>query len=71
MECLRTDEMISNSGLAKYRITFTSGQTIFFEGDDSQDLYILAAGQIEIFKGDKKIRDISEQGSIFGEVSFF
>jgi PAS domain S-box-containing protein len=71
MECLSTDEIISNSDLAKYRITFTSGQTLFLEGDDSQDLYILVAGQVEIFKGNKKIRDITQEGSVFGEVSFF
>ena len=71
MECLRIDEIISNPDLAKYLITFTSGQTIFLEGDDSQDLYILVAGQVEIFKGDKKIRDITQEGSVFGEVSFF
>ncbi len=71
MECLKIDEIISNPDLAKYLITFTSGQTIFLEGDDSQDLYILVAGQVEIFKGDKKIRDITEEGSVFGELSFF
>jgi PAS domain S-box-containing protein len=71
MECLRIDEIISNPDLAKYLITFTSGQTLFLEGDDSQDLYILVAGQVEIFKGNKKIRDIKEEGSVFGEVSFF
>ena len=71
MECLRIDDIISNPDLAKYLITFTSGQTIFLEGDDSQDLYILVAGQVEIFKGNKKIRDIKEEGSVFGEVSFF
>ena len=71
MECLRIDEIISNPDLAKYLITFTSGQTIFLEGDDSQDLYILVAGQVEIFKGDMKIRDITEEGTVFGEVSFF
>jgi CRP-like cAMP-binding protein len=71
MECLRIDEIINNPDLAKYLIPFTSGQTIFLEGDDSQDLYILVAGQVEIFKGDKKIRDITQEGSVFGEVSFF
>jgi len=71
MECLRTDEILRNPDLAKYLITFSSGQTIFLEGDDSQDLYILVAGQVEIFRGAKKIRDISEKGSVFGELSFF
>jgi len=71
MECLRIDEIISNPDLTKYAITFTSGQTIFLEGDDSQDLYILVAGQVEIFKGDMKIRDITQEGTVFGEISFF
>jgi PAS domain S-box-containing protein len=71
MEPLRINEIISNPELAKYIITFTSGQTIFLEGDDSQDLYILVSGQVEIFKGDMKIRDITQEGSIFGEISFF
>ena len=71
MECLRIDEILNNPDLAKYLITFNSGQTIFLEGDVSQDLYILVAGQVEIFRGDKKIRDISEKGTVFGEVSFF
>jgi PAS domain S-box-containing protein len=71
MECLRIDEITRNTDFAKYLITFTSGQTIFLEGDDSQDLYILVTGRVEIFRGDKKIRDITEEGSVFGEVSFF
>jgi PAS domain S-box-containing protein len=71
MECLRINEIISTPDLAKYLITFTSGQIIFLEGDDSQDLYILVSGQVEIFKGDMKIRDITQEGSIFGEISFF
>ena len=71
MECLSIDEIISNPDLTKYLITFTSGQTVFLEGDDSQDLYILVTGQVEIFKGDMKIRDITQEGTVFGEISFF
>jgi PAS domain S-box-containing protein len=71
MECLKIDEIVSNPDLAKYLITFSSGQTIFLEGDDSQDLYVLVAGHVEIFKGDMKIRDITQEGTVFGEVSFF
>jgi PAS domain S-box-containing protein len=71
MECLRIDEIITDPDLAKYLITFTPGQTIFLEGDDSQDLYILVAGQVEIFKGNMKIREITQEGTVFGEVSFF
>ena len=71
MDCLRTDEIINNPDLAKYLITFNPGQTIFLEGDDTQDLYVLVTGQVEIFKGDQKIREIAEEGAVFGEVSFF
>ena len=71
MDCLRTDEIINNPDLAKYLITFNPGQTIFLEGDDTQDLYVLVSGLVEIFKGDQKIREIAEEGAVFGEVSFF
>ena len=71
MDCLRIDDIINNPDLANYLITYNPGQTIFLEGDDTQDLYVLVAGQVEIFKGDQKIREITEEGSVFGEVSFF
>ncbi len=71
MDCLKIDDIINNPDLAKYLITFDPGQTIFLEGDDTQDLYVLVSGQVEIFKGDQKIREITEEGAVFGEVSFF
>jgi PAS domain S-box-containing protein len=71
MESIDIDEMLDNPDLAKHLINFTPGQIIFLEGDDSQDLYILVSGQVEIFKGNKKIREIGARGSVFGELSFF
>ncbi len=71
MESVKIDDMLANPDLARYRCIYTDGQIIFLEGDDSQDLYILVAGQVEIFKGDRKIREINTAGSVFGEVSFF
>ncbi|MBW2516906.1 MAG: cyclic nucleotide-binding domain-containing protein [Deltaproteobacteria bacterium] len=71
MDCLRIDDIINNPDLARYLTTFNPGQTLFLEGDDTQDLYVLVSGQVEIFKGDQKIRNITEEGSVFGEVSFF
>lgn len=65
------DEVLNNPGLAKYLTHFKSDQIIFLEGDDSQDLYILVSGQVAIFKGDKKIRELTQNGALFGEVSFF
>jgi CRP-like cAMP-binding protein len=58
MESVNIDEMLDNPDLAKYLIGFTSGQIIFLEGDASQDLYILVSGQVEIYKGNMKIRGV-------------
>ena len=71
MDCLKIDDIINNPDLARYLITFNPGQIIFLEGDDTQDLYVLVSGQVEIFKGDQKIRNITKEGSVFGEVALF
>lgn len=63
-------EIINNLDLDKYPSTFAKGQIIFREGDDSQDLYILVSGNLDILKGSEKITEIFEIGSIFGEMSF-
>lgn len=64
------ERIIEDSRLKPYRATFDAGQTILTEGDDSQDMYILVEGQLDILKGNKKIWQITERGSIFGEMSF-
>lgn len=64
-------EVINNPDLDKYLICFDTGQTIFLEGEDSQDLYILVSGQLGILKGKKRITEVTEAGSVFGEMSFF
>jgi len=64
------ERIIEDSRLKPYRPTFDAGQTILTEGDDSQDMYILVEGQLDILKGNKKIWQITERGSIFGEMSF-
>jgi PAS domain-containing protein len=65
------DGILNNPGLVNYLTRFKSDQIIFLGGDDSQDLYILVSGQVAVFKGDKKIRELTKKGSLFGEVSFF
>ena len=65
------DEILNNPNLAKYLTSFKSNQIIFLEGDDSQDLYILVSGQVAVFKGEKKIRALKNEGDMFGEMSFF
>jgi len=64
------DQIINIPKLDKYITTFQVGQTLFLEGDDSQDLYILVEGKAGVLKGTKIIAEISEKGSIFGEMSF-
>jgi PAS domain S-box-containing protein len=63
-------EIIHNPNLNKYRISFNVGETLFHEGDLSQDLYILVSGHLDIYKGKKKIAEVTETGSFFGEMSF-
>lgn len=64
------DNIINIPRLDKYAATFEVGQTLFLEGDDSQDLYILVEGKAGILKGTKRIAELSGKGSVFGEMSF-
>jgi len=64
------DTVIQNENLNRYLISFEKGEEIFLEGDDSQDLFVLVSGQLDILKGNKKIVEITEKGSLFGEMSF-
>jgi PAS domain S-box-containing protein len=63
------EEITSNRELAKYAKTFQSGEHLFFEGDESQGLYVLISGHVEILKGIQKLGEISEPGTVFGELS--
>jgi PAS domain S-box-containing protein len=63
-------KIIDSPDLTKYHTTYEKGQVIFFEGDDSEDLYFLISGQLDIFRGKTKIREITEVGAFFGEMSF-
>jgi len=65
------DNIINNPDLAKYLVNFKQAQIIFLEGDDSQDLYVLISGSVDIYKGDQKIREVTHNGAFFGEMSFF
>jgi len=65
------DEIINNETLRnRYLKSFRKGDVLFLEGDDSQDLYILVSGHLEIFKGDKKISEITDPGAVLGEAAF-
>ncbi len=64
------EEVIKNVKTHRYITPFEEGKAIFLEGDDSQDLFILISGQLDVFKGNTKIAEIIEKGSLFGEMSF-
>ena len=64
-------EVINRPEFDKYLTTFERGETLFLEGEDTQDLYILVSGRLGIIKGRKKITEVMEAGSLFGEMSFF
>jgi len=64
------EEIINNPAIEEYLCSFKAGDILFYEGDESQDLYLLVSGQLEVLKGKKKIQEISERGSSFGEISF-
>ena len=63
------EKIINNPELLKYMISFETGQIIFTEGDESEDLFILLSGELEILKGNKKISEINKPGELFGEMS--
>ena len=64
------EDVIKNVKVNRYITPFEEGKAIFLEGDDSQDLFILVSGQLNVFKGNVKIAEITEKGSLFGEMSF-
>ena len=64
------ESAMQSPGLNRYLISFKDGDFIVVEGDDSQDLFILASGKLDVLKGSKKIYEITERGTIFGEMSF-
>jgi CRP-like cAMP-binding protein len=46
---------------------FLEGETIFYEGDESRELFIILIGQVIVYKQDNTIIAILEKGDIFGE----
>ncbi len=64
------DQIINNPSLNRYVAIFKAGETVFIEGDDTKDIYFLISGEAAVLKGRKRIAEISDAGSVFGEMSF-
>ncbi len=56
-------------GLIQNKRTFKKDEIITKEGDLTFEWYILISGKVGVFKGEKKINELSEAGTIFGELS--
>ena len=63
-------KVIQQAGLKKYFQDYAANESIFIDGDDSQDLYVLVSGRLTVFKGETPLAEISEAGALFGEMSF-
>ena len=63
-------DIINQPDMQQYAKTFAPGESLFLQGDYSQDMYILISGTLEVYKGDKKIAELIEPGSTAGELSF-
>ena len=51
------------------KVALTPGQVILAEGDQTNQLYVLEQGVIEVYRGDETITIVAEPGAIFGEMS--
>lgn len=48
---------------------FRKGEMIAREGDPGRDILILIDGKVGVFKGDVKIAEFGDEGTILGEMS--
>lgn len=55
--------------------SYEKGEVIFFEEDDSRNLYLLVNGQVKLTmlspEGKEKVLTILQEGDLFGEISLF
>ena len=63
-------DIIKQPDMQQYAKTFAPGDTLFLEGDYSQDMYILISGILDVYKGDKKIAELIDSGTTAGELSY-
>jgi len=61
--------VIVESGELTERMHFASDEVIFYEGDESKDVYLLLSGEVEVLKAGIRIAVLSTPGTFFGEMS--
>ncbi len=55
--------------LQQNKKSFEKNEVITKEGDLTFNWYILISGKVGVYKGDRKVSELSERGVIFGELS--
>ncbi len=63
------DQIKVDPEFSRYKVSYSRGQTLFLEGDQSQDLYVLISGEVGVIKGDKLLATLVDPGTLFGEMS--
>jgi CRP/FNR family transcriptional regulator, cyclic AMP receptor protein len=66
---MATPELQAKRAILNLQRHFDKGQFLFKEGDVNSDLYILAAGSVEVIRNGKSVATISDRGSFIGEMS--
>ena len=70
-----TEEQLQDITQICFEKSFGRGESIFFEGDDGDGLYVIATGKVKVYKmspdGKEQILHIFGPGEMFGEVPVF
>lgn len=66
---LRNPEHSATSGSSM--IDVKAGTPFFAEGSTGDELYMLMSGMVDEYNGEEKISSYNQEGSVFGETSFF
>lgn len=66
----KESEKIPDEIVNMFGMTCTPGETIIGENDQTDDIYILFEGKVEVFRGGKSLATMGA-GEIFGEMSHF
>lgn len=63
-------EFLENLASTMEEVHFSAGTTIFKQGDEGRQLYILAEGKVKVHLGNVKLGEL-RRGACFGEMSLF